>query len=542
MDAVFVNGSIWTGEPKNPRAEALAVKDGRIACIGSNSEIINLFNSSRQTRLEDLGGKTILPGFTDSHTHLVTGGFYLMGVDLKAAKNPDDFRRIIFDKTANITPGRWILGGNWDHEAWPGTPLPDKSWIDGATENMPVFVTRVDLHVGLANSAALRAAGITKDTPDPCGGVIVRNQSTGEPTGLLKDKAINLLGEAIPKPARHEMSEALRLALRHAAEHGITSVQDITDWGNPAWQQWKLFQDFRARDELTCRIFARLPLIDWDRSNSELPSFITGPSADPWLRFGGLKGFMDGALGSRTAFFFHPYEDDPDCCGLLMDEMFPEGTMERRIREADNAGIPVSIHAIGDRANALLIDLFKNVACANGNRDRRFRVEHAQHVRKQDIARMAELGLTVSIQPAQVLDDGCWAEQRIGCNRCNEAYAFKSMQDAGLVLAGGSDWPVSPLDPLRGVYAAVSRCPDNGSCPEGWHPEQKLTIHDAINCFTANPAYAEFAENEKGTLSVGKFADFVALSDDPFSVSVSEIPHIKVLLTVAGGKIIYAAS
>lgn len=540
METIFVNGSIWTGDPLNPRAEALAIKSARIEAIGSNSEILNLRKTNHKIRIEDLGGKTIFPGFTDCHTHLVTGGLYLMGVDLKPAKSPDDFRRIIFDKASNSSPGRWVLGGNWDHETWPGAPFPDKSWIDDATADVPVFVTRIDLHVGLANSAALRAAGITRDTPDPCGGVIVRNQSTGEPTGLLKDKAINLLSEAVPRPTRQEMSDALRLALRHAAAHGVTSVQDITDWGDPSWQQWNLFQDFRDRGELTCRIFARLPLIDWDRSNSNLPPFITGPYADPWLRFGGLKGFMDGSLGSRTAFFFHPYEDDPDCCGLLMDEMFPDGAMERRIREADKAGIPVSVHAIGDRANAMLIDIFQNVVSTNGSRDRRFRVEHAQHLRREDIARMAALGLTASIQPAQVLDDGCWADQRIGRGRCSGAYAFKSMQEAGLLLAGGSDWPVSPLDPIRGIYAAVSRCPDNDSCPGGWQPEQKLSIHDAVNCFTINPAYAEFAESEKGTLSVGKFADFVALSDDPFSVPDSELPRIKILLTVAGGKIIHS--
>ena len=540
---VVINANIRTLDPAIPCAEALVASGGCIRAVGPNLDIQAIAaREAPGATILDLKGQTVLPGFIDSHTHLLAGGFALQSVDLRGCNGPDEFVRRIANRTLTTPFGRWVRGGGWDQETWPGAPLPHKDWIDSATGGMPVFVTRSDLHIGLANSAALQAAGITADTPDPVGGEIYRDPSTGEPTGILKDSAIRLLETAMPKHTPEEQAEALRLALQHAAAHGITSVQDITDWSNPTWSEWELFQKFRRQCELTCRIYARLPLIDWDRRRDDFPLFLTGAAADPWLRFGGLKGFTDGSLGGCTAYFFEPYADVPEYCGLLQEEMLPEDAMERRIREADLAGIPVSVHAIGDRANSILIDIFARVALSNGPHDRRPRIEHAQHLREQDIQRMGQLGVIASVQPAHVIDDGGWAERRIGPERCRWTYAFRALSDAGVRLAGGSDWPVAPLDPLLGIYAAVSRCTSDGRFPLGWQPEQKLTVAQAVEAFTIQAAYAEFAENEKGSLTSGKFADFVVLSDDPYCVDPSTLREISVRKTIAGGQIVYEGS
>ena len=537
---VLINANIHTLDPALPHAQALIAQNGRLRAIGSNRDIRDLADREMPgVKVMDLDGRTVLPGFIDAHTHLLAGGFALQTVDLRGCAGPDEFVRRIADRALTTQPGGWVKGGGWDQETWPAAPLPHKDWIDAITGSIPVFVTRSDLHIGLANSAALQAAGITDGTPDPAGGEIYRDPDTGEPTGILKDAAIRLLDAAMPKPTPTEQAGALRLALRLAASRGVTSVQDITDWGNPAWSEWNMFQEFRRQGKLTCRIYARLPLIDWDRRRDDLPRFRTGPAADPWLRFGGLKGFTDGSLGGRTAYFFDPYDDAPDYRGLLQEEMLPEGAMERRIREADLAGIPVSVHAIGDRANSILLDIFAGVARANGPRDRRSRIEHAQHLREEDIQRMAELGIIASVQPAHIIDDGGWAERRIGPERCRLTYAFRSLAAAGVPLAGGSDWPVAPLDPLLGIQAAVTRCTADGLFPDGWHPEQQLTVDQAIHAFTLGAAYAEFAEAEKGSLTPGKFADCVVLSADPYAVSAATVREIRVLSTIAGGNVVY---
>ena len=537
---VLLNANIHTLDPALPRAQALIAKNGVLRAVGSNRDIRDLADREMPgVKIMDLNGRTVLPGFIDAHTHLLAGGFALQTVDLRGCAGPDEFVRRIADRALTTQPGGWVKGGGWDQETWPAAPLPHKDWIDAITGSIPVFVTRSDLHIGLANSAALQAAGITAGTPDPAGGEIYRDPDTGEPTGILKDAAIRLLDAAMPKPTPTEQAGALRLALRLAASRGVTSVQDITDWGNPAWSEWNMFQEFRRQGKLTCRIYARLPLIDWDRRRDDLPRFRTGPAADPWLRFGGLKGFTDGSLGGRTAYFFDPYDDAPDYRGLLQEEMLPEGAMERRIREADLAGIPVSVHAIGDRANSILLDIFAGVARANGPRDRRSRIEHAQHLREEDIQRMAELGIIASVQPAHIIDDGGWAERRIGPERCRLTYAFRSLAAAGVRLAGGSDWPVAPLDPLLGIQAAVTRCTSDGLFPDGWHPEQRMTVDQAIHAFTLGAAYAEFAEAEKGSLTPGKFADCVVLSADPYAVSAATVREIRVLSTIAGGNVVY---
>ena len=541
-DLVIINANIYSLDPAMPRAQALVAKAGRILELGSTQRILALVAQELpDATVIDLDGQTVLPGFIDAHTHFLAGGFSLQAVNLRGCSGPAEFVARIAERVHRAKPGQWVTGGGWDQETWPGAPLPCKEWLDDISNSIPVFMNRSDLHIGLANSAALRAAGIDATTADPCGGEIFRDPA-GNPTGILKDAAIRLLETVMPKPSEAELESALRLALAQAAAQGVTSVHDVTDWGNPDWSEWRLFQRFQQRNELTCRIFARLPLIDWDRCRTDLPPFLIGPNADPWLRFGGLKGFTDGSLGGHTAFFFDPYMDAPETCGLLLPDMFPAGSMERRIREADLAGIPVSIHAIGDRANSILLDIFESVGKSNGPRDRRFRIEHAQHLKQSDIERMGRMGIVASIQPAHLIDDGGWAERSIGAERSRLTYAFRSLAAAGVHLAGGSDWPVAALSPLQGIYAAVNRSTADGQFPAGWNPQQKLSVAQAIEAFTTGAAYAEFAETEKGTLTPGKFADLVVLSADPYQVDPATLIDIQVLKTIVDGQLVFEAS
>ena len=542
-DFVIINANIHSLDPSRPRARAIAAKNGRIAAVGSDEAVLAYAGRELpQAAVTDLGGKTVLPGFIDAHTHFIAGGFSLQSVNLRGAAGPEEFVGRIAERLRQTKPGDWVTGGGWDQETWPAAPLPRKQWIDGFSAENPVFVSRSDLHIGLANSAALRAAGIDATTPDPCGGEIFRDPASGEPTGILKDAAIRLVEAVMPKPSVADRESALRLALAKAAAEGVTSVHDVTDWGNPDWSEWALFQQFRARNELTCRIFARLPLIDWDRRRADMPAFLTGDAADPWLRFGGLKGFTDGSLGGHTAYFFEPYTDASDTRGLLLPDMFPAGAMLQRVSEADRAGIPVSIHAIGDQANSILLDIFESVTQANGPRDRRLRIEHAQHLLQSDIDRMGRLGVIASVQPAHLIDDGGWAERSIGTERCELTYAFRSLLDAGVKLAGGSDWPVAELSPLLAIHAAVNRCTSDGLFPGGWNPQQKIGVDQAIAAFTTDAAFAEFAEAEKGSLSPGKFADLVVLSADPYQVDPSALREIQVLQTIAGGRSVFERS
>ena len=539
-DFVIINANIHSLDPSRPRARAIAAKNGRIAAVGSDEAVLAYAGRELpQAAVTDLSGKTVLPGFIDAHTHFIAGGFSLQSVNLRGAAGPEEFVGRIAERLRQTKPGDWVTGGGWDQETWPAAPLPRKQWIDGFSAENPVFVSRSDLHIGLANSAALRAAGIDATTPDPCGGEIFRDPASGEPTGILKDAAIRLVEAVMPKPSVADRESALRLALAKAAAEGVTSVHDVTDWGNPDWSEWALFQQFRARNELTCRIFARLPLIDWDRRRADMPPFGVGDAADPWLRFGGLKGFTDGSLGGHTAYFFEPYADAPGNCGLLLADMFPAGAMEQRLREADHAGIPVSVHAIGDQANAILLDIFESLTRSNGPRDRRLRIEHAQHLRQSDIERMGRLGVIASVQPAHLIDDGGWAERSIGAERCQLTYAFRSLLAAGVRLAGGSDWPVAEMSPLLAIHAAVNRTTSDGQFPGGWNPQQKISVAQAITAFTSDAAYAEFAEAEKGSLSPGKFADLVVLSADPYQVDPACIKEIQVLQTIAGGRTVF---
>jgi predicted amidohydrolase YtcJ len=533
-DLVILDARVWTVDPARPEAQAVAVAGGRLVAVGSNAEV-----EARQgpaTRIVRASGRFLMPGFHDSHIHLMTGGMILDAVDLKDAATPAEFARRLGDRSRRTPPGEWVVGGNWDEQLWPGAPLPTRQLIDEVTRDTPVFVNRYDEHMALANTLALKLAGVTRRTADPPGGLVVRDAS-GEPTGVLKDAAMALVNRVIPPDTPDRRERVLRRALAHMASLGVTSVQDM----GPADEDVALYREFDARGELTTRIRVVTGEVALARRLEE-----SGPAAPPeesrFLRVRGAKGFADGSLGSTTALFFDPYTDDPKSRGLLADEMQPLEGMRARLQRIDRAGEQLCIHAIGDRAISMVLDLFQDVASANGPRDRRPRIEHSQHVAPADFARYARLGVIAAVQPYHAIDDGKWAEKRIGRERLKGTYAFRSFLDHGVRLALGSDWPVAPLDPIQGIYAAVTRATLDGKNPGGWVPEQKLTVAQAIEGYTVGAAYAEFQEREKGSLTPGKLADLVLLDHDPFKVAPEALGDIKVDLTVAGGKITYERS
>ncbi len=530
-DLVVLDARVWTVDPARPEAQAVAIAGGRVVAVGSNAEVEAL--SGRGTRVVRARGRFLMPGFHDSHIHLMTGGMILDAVDLKDAATPAEFARRIGDRARRTPPGEWVLGGNWDEQQWPGAPLPTRQMIDDVTRDTPVFVNRYDEHMSLANTLALKLAGVTRRTPDPPGGLIVRDAS-GEPTGVLKDAAMALVYRVIPPDTPERRERILRRALAHMASLGVTSVQDM----GPADEDVNLYRQFDARGELTTRIRAVPGEVALAKKLFE------GALAEParqsaFFRVRGAKGFADGSLGSTTALFFEPYTDDPKSRGLLADEMQPLEGMRARLRQIDRAGEQLCIHAIGDRAISMVLDLFEDVAAANGPRDRRPRIEHSQHVAPQDFARYARLGVIAAVQPYHAIDDGKWAEKRIGAERLKGTYAFRSFVDHGVRLALGSDWPVAPLDPIQGLYAAVTRATLDAKHPGGWVPEQKITVAQAIEGYTTGAAYSEFQEREKGSVSPGKLADLVLLDRDPFKVAPEALKDIKVALTIAGGKITY---
>jgi predicted amidohydrolase YtcJ len=528
-DLVVLSARIWTGEAARPQAEALAARDGRIIAVGSNRDIRALAGPA--TRVIQGRGRRIVPGLIDAHTHMSMGGFNHLAVDLRHTKDEGEFTAQL-DRFAKTRPaGQWITDGAWDHQQWAVPRLPTRALLDPATGDHPTCIARQDGHMVVCNSLALKLAKITRDTPDPRGGVIVRDAS-GEPTGVLKDSAMDAVWAARPARTLEEVAEALRTAMRHAAKNGVTSVQDLP--GNP--RDLEAWETLRQRGEMTVRVNYRPSLSEWQKARDKR----AGMKKDEWLRVGGVKGYADGSLGSSTALFFDPYDDDPGNRGVFAAEAIPLATLEDRVAAADAAGLQVEIHAIGDRANAEILDVFERVAAKNGAKDRRFRIEHAQHLRVSDIPRFARLGVIASMQPYHAIDDGRWAEKRIGRERCKTTYAFRSLLDSKAVLAFGSDWDVAPLSPLEGIFAAVTRRTIDGKNPGGWFPKQKITAEEALRAYTSSAAYAAFEEKEKGTLSAGKLADFVVLSADPLSVKPEEIEHIKVEATVVGSKTVFS--
>ncbi|MEO7137839.1 MAG: amidohydrolase [Gemmatimonadales bacterium] len=533
---LVVYGRVWTGDSANPWAGAVAVAGDTIVAVGDSATLAKLIGSG--TRVIHNGKAMVTPGFIDGHVHLLSGGFQIARVNLRDASSPAEFTRRLKEHAARLPPGEWITGGDWDHERWAGAPLPDRSWIDSVTPNNPVFVNRLDGHMSLANTAALRLARIGRTTRDIPGGTIVRNPRSGEPTGVLKDNARDLVEQVRPIASPAQSDSALARAMSWAAAHGVTGVSTVSDDPGSlstagAWRELATLKRARRNGSMLTRVSVYVSLQAWRAMADTLR--VQGPG-DGWLRSAGVKGFVDGSLGSTTALFYEPYQDAPGSLGLLVT---PEDSLRTWIGGADSAGLQVVVHAIGERANGLLLDIYDSVARAHGPRNRRFRIEHAQHLRRPDIARLAHSGVIASMQPYHAIDDGRWAEKRIGPERIKTTYAFRSLLDDGARLTFGSDWTVAPLDPLLGIYAAVTRRTLDGKNPNGWVPEEKITVEEALRAYTTSGAYGVYAERSRGKLAPGYQADLVLLDQDLTTIPPERIDRVRVRTTLVGGKVVF---
>jgi predicted amidohydrolase YtcJ len=528
-DRIYMNAKIWTGDSANPEAKAIAVKDSLILYVGNDYQPY----VGNQTVIRDLQGKMMVPGFIDNHVHFLDGGYFLANINLREVKSKENFIDVFRQYSDSVKGSSWIKGGNWDHEAWGGQ-LPVKEWIDSVSGQHPVFVSRYDGHMGLANSIAIKLAGITKNTPDPPGGQIVRDPKTGEATGILRDEATSLVFNVIPDPSENELDEMLSRAAAHALAHGLTQVHDMGTYGG--WIDMATYRRAEAAGKLPLRIYSFVAIRTWQR----LDSFVKKNGwGDDRLHWGGLKGFVDGSLGSTTAWFYKPYLDAPNSTGLQVTDTI---LLRKWILQADSAGLHIATHAIGDHANDWILNVYEEAEKLHPSKDNRFRVEHAQHLTSAAIERFAKLHVIPSMQPFHAIDDGKWAAKRLDTPRLRGTYVFKSLLAARANLTFGSDWPVAPLDPIAGIYASVTRRTLDDKNPGGWFPGEKISVEQALRCYTVNSAWAGFQENKTGKLKSGMLADFTVLSEDLFAIAPENIRNTKILLTVVDGKEAYSGN
>jgi predicted amidohydrolase YtcJ len=557
-DTIFTHANIYTGMAKNSssgtskRAEGLAIRSDRILAIGTREEVEKF--KGLKTKVVDLDGRFLMPGFNDAHMHLASAGLEKLNVDLVGAKTLAEFRDRLRAKCQATPEGEWVVGEGWDHTLWPVKVTPTRLDLDDISNGHPVFLIRVDGHIGVANTRALQLAQVTASTRDPDGGKIDRDES-GAPTGILREKAKQLVFSAIPPPNHDKRRHGIELALADLTSHGITSAQDFSQW-----EDFKVYEELEAEGKLTARISEWLP---FDASIEDLNRMRSShPASDNMLHTGMLKGFMDGSLGSRTAALFAPYSDDPGNTGI---PQYDQAKLNAMTRERLLAGYQIAFHAIGDKAVQMALDAFAeaekaaeqadtntksgkeagakaaegaNGAAANVRADYRLRIEHAQVTTPEQIQRFKDLGVIASMQPSHLLTDMNWAESRLGAKRAETSYAWAEFLRHGVVLAFGTDYPVEPVTPFRGIYSAVTRTDEDG---KKTYPGQKLTIEQAIAAYTTSAAYAEFAEKQKGTLAQGMLADFVVLDQDITAVPPQQILATKVLRTVVGGKTVYEA-
>jgi hypothetical protein len=546
-DAIYYHGDILTGvdlESTHPqRVSAIAVAHGEILAAGDDASITAKYKGTK-TKMVDLGGAFAMPGFNDAHTHLGAAGKIRLTVDLIGVKSLEEMQQRIRAAAEKAAPGQWLSGGGWDHTLWASGKLPDKANIDAAAEGHPAIFVRVDGHIAVADSVALQGANVTGHTPDPPGGKIDRD-ARGQPTGILRETAQGLVD--VPPPSPEQRKKGLELAIEDAISHGVTSVQDLSDWDD-----FLVFEQMEKDGKLPLRIAEWLRFAD--PLSVEKEQAAHHPATDRMLHTTMLKGFMDGSLGSRTAAMNAPYADDPENSGI---PRYTQDKLNAMAVERAKAGFQLGFHAIGDRAVDMALTAFAQAEAAVPSgpippqvvtpiagrsfemhgRDLRFRIEHSQVVSPGDFVRYKQLGVIASMQPNHLLTDMAWAGQRLGPEREKYAYAWKSFLDAGVPLAFGTDYPVEPITPFRGVYAGVTRMNEAGTAT--FHPEQKLTIGQTLYAYTQGSAYAEFAETWKGRLAPGYVADFVVLDRDLTKVAPKEIPGTRVLRTVVGGRTVY---
>ena len=527
---VITGSRVWTGDSGLPWAEAVAIKDEKIIAVGTAAGIEALIGD--ETTVISIEGSMLLPGFIDTHVHFLEGGRGLASVKLRDAKTPQEFSGRIAEFAKTVEAGEWILNGDWDHQNWGGE-LPRREWVDAVTPDNPVWISRLDGHMGLANSLALSLAGVDADSPDIEGGAIVRDDS-GSPTGVLKDNAMRLAVAAIPEATHDQLDRHLEAAMGYVASHGVTTVHDVSAGGADGWVSLATYRRAEQNNKLITRIYAIPPLSDWEQVRDDVAANGRG---NDWLKTGGVKGMMDGSLGSHTAAFFEPFTDTPEESGFLLH---PLEDMRKWITGADAAGLHVNVHAIGDRAIRNLLDIYYEVAKKHGDRDRRFRIEHAQHIHPDDMQRFAIQNVIASVQPYHAIDDGRWAEDVIGAERAKTTYAFRSLIDSGAHVAFGSDWSVAPAVPLEGIYAAVMRQTSDGANPGGWVPEQKITVEQALHAYTYEGAFASFEENKKGSIKAGMLADMVLLDRDIMTIPSETIRDARVLYTIVGGRVVFS--
>ena len=524
-DTIYFNGNIYTGSKEDTRKNYIATKNNLILELGIDN-YNHLIGSS--TKLIDLKNNFLLPGFIDNHTHFIYGGTTLNNISLQNSVTKNEFIDSFKQYISNINNGQWIQGGNWDHENWGGV-IPDKSWIDSLTNNFPVLVSRVDGHMALANSKALEKANINENTPNPVGGEIVKDINTGMPTGILKDTAIDIVRKLIPKQSDSEQDSILKTSMNYASSQGITQIHDMASWDD--------LQTFRRnKNKLTLRIKAYTWYEDWEKIIDLIDRHGIG---DNILRWDGIKAMIDGSLGSRTAWMHNHYLDDKNTNGIM--RIKDTNSFKDMIKILDKKGIQLAIHAIGDKANDWIINQSMNLNKINGMKDRRIRIEHAQHLTNDAIGKIVNNKIIPSMQPYGCIDDTRWMHKRISSDLMSRTYIFKTFIDENVNLTFGSDWDVTPLNPLLGIYAAVTRKTLDGSNPEGWNPEQKLTVEEAIACYTKNNSYAVFSEDKLGVLQKDMFADFVVLSNDITSIKVDDILKTRVLKTIFNGKEVFRA-
>lgn len=518
---VITNAKAWTGNPNQPWVSSIVIDKSRIVAVG-NYALEETYSTARTI---DAQGRLVLPGFIDNHTHFMDGAASLVSVDTFSAQTKAGFINTLAEFANNLPAGEWITGGLWDHEAWGGE-LPQRAWIDAVTNDNPVFLLRLDGHMAITNTTTLELAGITDDTPDPDGGVIVRD-ATGKATGVLKDNAMNFVFEILPELTDEKITFMFDTGIAEGLRNGVTQIHNMSNWDNIA-----IFEKAKSEGRLKIRTYYFPHISERHRLAKRIKEQGKG---DDWLRFGGVKELVDGSLGSTTAWFYDPYTDAPETNGFPLMSM---DSLKQSLRESHEYGLQLAIHGIGDQANDEILKLFDELNI----KGHRARIEHAQHLSPSAISRFAELEVIPSMHPYHAIDDGRWAEKRIGAERLKGTYAFKSLLDANATLSFGSDWSVAPLDPLSGIYAAVTRRTMDDKNPRGWVPEQKISVEQAVRAYTVNNAYAGKQEQDLGTIEVGKLADLVMLSENIFEIPPEQIIDTKVLLTMIGGEVMYQSN